>query len=403
MSNAVNHSLLYTNGFQQTCLHLAVKKHTMKIASKISVLFFALSMPCSIFAAPASAETSEGGNTYISGSDVRVATPVMADLFAAGGRVSIEHEVGADAAIAGGSVDVRAPVKQDLRVAAGTVNIDANIGGELVAAGGAVRLENKATVAGAAWLAGGEVVVAGKVGKGAKIYANRITLSGEIDGNTRLYAQEINFMPGAKINGNLTYASRYPLEQDKAAQVLGTITRDALPEGWNARHRRTRALSWFHPVFVLSMLASGALLYLLFPNAVAGMQRTIKQYPLRSLLTGLALLFAVPPVAILFMATVIGIPIGFMLFALYPLMLLLGYLGAVFFIGRQAADAMKQPQQLRLMRQGLFLLLALVILSLVTWIPFLGGLIFIVALVIGIGGWAVWMYMQYNGHQVSPD
>jgi hypothetical protein len=138
-----------------------------------------------------------------------------------------------------------------------------------------------------------------------------------------------------------TLISRYPLEPDKAAQVLGTITRDALPEGGNAKHRSSHALSWFHPVFILSMLASGVLLYLLFPDAVAGMQRTIKQYPLRSLLTGLALLFAVPPVAILFMATVIWIPIGFMLFALYPLMLLLGYLGAVFFIGRQTADVMK--------------------------------------------------------------
>jgi uncharacterized membrane protein len=55
------------------------------------------------------------------------------------------------------------------------------------------------------------------------------------------------------------------------------------------------------------------------------------------------------------------------------------------------------------MRQGLFLLLALIILSLVTWIPFFGGLILIVALVIGIGGWAVWIYIQYNGHKVSSD
>jgi cytoskeletal protein CcmA (bactofilin family) len=376
----------------------------MKIASRISILFFFFFMPCSILAAASvNMDTSEAGNTYISGSDVKVATPVMADLLAAGGRVSIEHEVGADAAVAGGSVDVRAPVKQDLRVAAGTINIDANIGGELVAAGGTVRLENKATVAGAAWLAGSEVVVAGKIGKGAKIYANKIILSGEIDGNTRLYAQEINFMHGAKINGNLTYASPNPLEQGIAAQVLGTIKRDALPDGWTAKHRSMRALSWFHPIFILGMLAAGALLYQLFPAAVVGMQGAIKQYPLRSLLTGLALLFAVPPVAILFMATVIGIPIGIMLFALYPLMLLLGYLGAAFFIGRKAADAMKQPQQLRLTQQALFLLLALIFMSVLTWIPFLGGMILIAALVIGIGGWAVWMYIQYNGHKVSPN
>lgn len=366
----------------------------MKIASKICALIF-LFASLTAYADQVNVQTSEAGNTYISGSDFKITSPIVADLLAAGGRISVERNVGTDAAIAGGSIDIRAPIGQDLRVAGGTVNVDTNIGGELLGAGGTVRVGEGAAVAGSAWLAGSDVVMAGKVGKGAKIVANKITLSGTIDGDTHLYAREINFMPGARINGDLFYTSPKPLAQDKAAQVSGTITREPTPEGWNAERSGRRAMAWFSPFFVLSMLAVGALLYLLFPNAVVGVQRTVKQYPLRSLLTGLALVFAVPPVAIIFMVTVIGIPIGFILFALYPLMLLLGYLAAAFFVGRRAADAMKQSQQLGFGRQLLFLLLALIVLCIVAWIPFLGALIFIVLLMMGIGGWAVWIYMQY--------
>lgn len=150
-------------------------------------------------------------------------------------------------------------------------------------------------------------------------------------------------------------------------------------------------------------MATGVLLFLLLPNAAQGIQRVIREYPLRSLLTGLALLFAVPPVAILLMITVIGIPLGLALLALYPVMLLLGYLAAAFFIGRRAADATKQPPRLSAGRQALFLALALVILNLIALIPFLGGMVMFALLVLGTGGWAVWIYMRYSAKKTNDN
>lgn len=376
----------------------------MKIVSRICVLYFCLIPTLGAPASPVKLATSDAGNTYISGSDIRIDTPVLADLLAAGGRINMQGEVGADAALAGGAIDVRAPIRQDLRIAGGSLNIEESIGGELVAAGGMVRLNKTAAVAGSAWVAGSNVVLAGKVGKGAKIYANKLTLSGQIDGDTQLYAREIVFMPGAIINGNLTYSSLNPLPQDQAAQVQGTITRESMPED-RRMERESRAAQnfpWFSAFFILSMLAAGVLLYLFFPNAVNDAQGAIKQYPLRSLLIGLALLFSIPPIALFFMLTIIGIPIGLTLLALYIPMLLLGYVATAFFLGRRTADAMKQAPQLRLSRQALFLALALIILSLAGWIPLLGPLIFLLALVIGIGGWAVSIHMRFYAETTSP-
>lgn len=362
----------------------------MQIASLPHALLLSVLVMIAALQATASAETSDAGNTYLAEGDLKIVRPVTGDLMAAGGRVSVEGEIGADAAIAGGTVDIRAPVMHDLRVAAGTVNINKAIGGDLVAAGGTVRIEPAASISGSAWLTGGEVSVDGKIGRGAKIYGNKITLTSEIVGDTHLYGKEIVLTPSARVNGNLFYASPIEFPENQRSQVSGTITRVETPAGGNAPRTSTVAFSWFHPIFAISMLICGMLLYMLFPNAVAGAEQSIEQHPVRSLVTGVVLLFIVPPLAILCMATVIGLPIGFALLLLYPLTLLLGYLATAFFLGKKLAAAMKHTGPFSLKKQTLFLALALLILSLALAIPFLGGFILILVIMTGVGSWAIW-------------
>lgn len=344
----------------------------------------------------ASAETSEAGNTYLAGGDLKIWQPVAGDLIAAGGRISIEGQVGADAAIAGGAVDIRSPIKQDARVAAGTVNIQNSVGADLVAAGGTVRIEPSSNISGSAWLAGGEVNVFGRIGRGAGIYGNKVTLAGEIVGDTRLIGEQIILTPTARIDGNLSYASPMEFPENQRTQISGTITRLQNPGEWEESRMGGIGLSWFHPIFLIGMLIYGMLLYALFPRAVLGAEKAIEQHPVRSLLIGLALLFAVPPLAILFMATIVGLPIGFVLLLLYPLTLLFGYLATAFFLGQRMSVAMKLVEPFSLKKRALILTLALLILSLAFAVPFLGGFVLIFCVVMGLGGWGVWMHRQWK-------
>lgn len=352
-------------------------------------------------AAPSAIERTDNGNSYYAGGELTIGDTVKGDLFAAGGRVTVMQPVGADAAVAGGSVDIGSTIAQDLRAAGGSVGIGSEVGGELVAAGGTVRVAESATISGPSLLAGSEVTVNGRLLKGAKIYARRISLGGEINGDARFYGQEIVFGPNARIDGNLYYASEAPLPEELLAKVSGRVVREKTPENLNrnAASGNRGSLSWFHPVFFLSMLASGFVLYLLFPNAVRGARESIAGAPLRSIVIGLALLFTLPPVALLLMLTVIGIPIGLGLFALYPLLLMLGYLAAAFFIGRKLADAvhMTQPPESSKRRQALFLAAALLLLGIAGGIPVLGWLFVFLCLVAGIGGWAIWLAGRYRG------
>lgn len=343
---------------------------------------------------------SPGGNTYITGGNIGIVDAIAADLIAAGGRVSVEAPVAADAALAGGAVDVRAPVKQDLRTAGGAVTVSEEVGGDLVAAGGNVQVRPTARIGGSAWLAGSEVRLAGPVARGVQVYGRHVVLASEIGGDAEVAAQRIEFAPGARIAGNLRYASPEPPVGMTQAQVGGRITRMDEPadrHGVQVHATASTAGAWLNPVFLIGMLAMGAVLFLFFPRAVAGIADTLRMHPGRSVLLGLAFAFTVPPVAMLSIITIIGLPLGISLLLLYPLALLLGYLATAFFLSRRLAAAMKRNESFSFWRQLLFLALALLVLSLALAIPFLGPIIFIVATVTGVGALVVWGYLRIRG------
>ncbi len=347
-------------------------------------------------------QEGQASNRYLAGSQVTVDSPVAADLLAAGGQVTVRQAVGADAALAGGTVTVGAAINQDLRVAGGNVTVEQPVGGELFAAGGTVSVTNTATVAGPVVIAGGDIRFDGRAAQGIKISGNTIRIAGQVDGNARLFGRQITLAPGARINGDLTYASPNELPQAQLAAVSGKVVREATPEGWEGASNAAPHRAWFHPGFFLSMLATGVLLLWLFPHAAQAAGNAIRQAPGLSLLAGAALLLALPPAAVLLMVTLIGLPLGLGLFFLYPLLLLLSYLVAAVLVAQWIAKAAKRPFEHGLLRQAGFLALALILLTLLMLVPFVGPLLVMLATLAGAGGWVMSLYARYRREPHNP-
>lgn len=363
------------------------------------VLGLIFCMPIAAMANGTAASHSGSGNAYLAGSEVRINQAVPADLYAAGGTLVIAEPVAEDATLAGGRIDVAAAVGQDLRVTGGKVRIDARVGGDLLAAGGDISVSPGSRVGGDVMLAGGEVRFAGQAMRDIKLAGGKLVLAGEVKGNARLYGQDIRLAPGAKILGDLTYASRNPLSDQELALVAGNVRREDDAPG----HSNNVGSGWMHPLLFISMLACGSTLFLVFPNAVEGAEQAMRHTPLKSLALGLVLLFALPPMAILFMITVIGIPIGFGLMFAYPLLLLLGYLCAALFVSHAVAHALKQSGKTGAARQIVFLALALLLFSLAANIPMLGGMLVFLVAVMGAGALVQWLYRRYRGRAAGAE
>src|SRR4051812_48933168 len=150
-------------------------------------------------------------NIYSAGGVVRTTAPVLGDYTAAGGHVLVDHAVSGDANLMGGSVEVRAPVGDDLRVAGGDVRITAPVGGELLVMGGNVDLATGLVVGREAQIFGSKINVAGRIEGNLDAKGDRVVINGEVRGDARVYASEVELGPQAKIGGELHYYSDHEL------------------------------------------------------------------------------------------------------------------------------------------------------------------------------------------------
>jgi cytoskeletal protein CcmA (bactofilin family) len=358
-------------------------------------------------ASPAAATLALSRNVYASGGSVRTGSAIEGDFVAAGGRVVLDQPVKDDALLAGGSVDVRAPVGDDVRAAAGDVTIESSIGGELAAAGGAVTLTKGARVAGAASLAAGGITIEGKIDGPLKASGRKIVLNGEVGGDARLLAQQIELGPNAKINGALSYASPNELQKAEGASIGGAVTRDTGrvgPRGdygdreWSARPWGG-GVGWGGSVFgFLALLASAALLLLVFPVFSVRASNLVRASPWLALAAGFGTLVGAPVLAVLLFITLLGIPLGIVVLALYPALLLMGYVVGVLFVGRSARTALRKNAAESFASTMGYFALALLLLLLLAGLPFVGGLVVAAITVIGIGACVLELVGRRQAH-----
>jgi cytoskeletal protein CcmA (bactofilin family) len=338
-------------------------------------------------------------NIYIAGGAVRVAQAVNGDLIAAGGKVSVEHSVRGDAMLAGGDLRIAASVGGDLRAAGGNMDIIGPIKGEVIGAGGNVDLAPGAQIGGRVRLAAGHARVAGNIAGGITIYARSIVLAGDIGGDARLVAERIEILPGARIRGRVSYSSPNAIKTDAQAMISGGVSREPIA------HMHTagsvwRTLAWiFGAVWGIGVFVAGALLILLLPRASRTVERTLAQSPWQCLGLGLALFVAIPLIAMIMMITIVGIPLAAAVLALYPVVLLLGYLSAMLFIGSRGAALVGKEIEPGVGTRVAALALTLIAFALLRALPFVGALANGIALLFGMGALALTLYRHFS----TPD
>lgn len=283
-------------------------------------------LTCLLVAAPAWADD----DSIRIGGHLAVTEAVTGELHAVGGRVVVDAPVHGDANLAGGQVTVNAPVDGSLHAAAGQVTLNDTVKGDATVAGG------------------------------------QLTLG-----------------PNARIEGKLSFRGG-DLRQDPAAQVVGGVTHAM--RGSAHRHERTpmerfvRGWIWTSGLMVLAALVAAAL-----PGPAQRMAKELRERPWHAALLGLVALTAIPVAAVLVMITLIGIPIGLLAIVGYAALLLIGYVSLAVVLGGLLLDRIKPEAAARTAWRMGAAVLAMLALAILARLPILGGLVFVVALVVGVG------------------
>jgi hypothetical protein len=131
--------------------------------------------------------------------------------------------------------------------------------------------------------------------------------------------------------------------------------------------------------------------------------RTLAATPGKSLGLGTALFFGVPPIAVLLIITIIGIPIALALIIAQAIALICGYMVTAVLIGQGIARTFGR-KALGGWQQYAFLAAAVLALALVTSIPYLGTVLLVLVCSAGLGAMVLQRFSRRTQRPVEqPD
>lgn len=299
------------------------------------------------------------------------------------GTVVVEADETVDSIDAvAGSIVVRGTVTGDVSGVAGHVHIaeGGQVDGSVETAAGAIRIDG--TVAGDVEAGSGhlELGETAQIGGGLDVGTGYLIVDGQVDGDVQAGAERIALGPNAAIGGEFRYDAG-SFSQDPAATVAGGVVQDSeVGERVGDPVADLRVPTWLGVVYnLLANLLLGAILLAVFPSFSAGVASRVADSTAVSAGVGLLALIAVPVVLVLFAVTIIGIPITLLGAVGFAALI---WTGAVY--GQYAVGAWVVGFTDR-QNRWLALVVGLVGFAVLGSIPVLGGVLELIALLLGLG------------------
>ncbi len=329
---------------------------------------------------------------FIAGGDVSVNTHVIGDLFAAGATISVGDSAVIENSLmaAGRRVDVNGTVVNSARAFAQDINIRGHVEGNVMGFAGTMILDNSGWIEKDLSYFGGEVILRGRVGGNVKGEMESAVISGQVDGDVYLEAEEITVLPTAIIGGKLRYRSKQEAKVEEGAQIFEGIERLAPEKAQGSGYSLGSFLwdAWWY----FAAVVVGLVLLMLFRPFVTEVKETLLQSSLRSLSLGFLFVVCLPVAAIVLGITLLGVPLAVLtligwLVLLYVAKIFVALAAGEWLLGRLRGG--KMSAAILSLLAGLFLL------TIATLIPYAGFLIRIMIVSLGFGAFFITAY-QYR-------
>jgi hypothetical protein len=249
------------------------------------------------------------GDFYAFGGDVTISGVVEGDVYVMGGTLTLNGKVEGDVLALGGTVAIHGTVGDDLRVLGGKVVVGQSVGGDIAVFGGSLLTLSTAKVGGEVLFYGGEATIAGEVAGAVHARAEGLTIDGKVGAIDAALSRHLSFTNAAYVAGDVSYESNEELSRTPESVIEGNVV-----------HRdRADAPARFHGFFPYWLTALFSVLVAVFfaRERLLGMIRARGNALPMSAAIGFGILFLTPLAFGLLMASVLGLAVGVLLFALY--------------------------------------------------------------------------------------
>jgi hypothetical protein len=331
-------------------------------------------------------------------------------LLVAGNTMRVEGAINGDLLAFGRTLEVRGTVKGDLvsfakrTVVSGTVegsiynfsqslDLDGQLGHSLYGWVQSLRVENRGHVGEGIVAGGGDISLEGEVKRSVSIATSNADLGGSIGRDLTMVGGSLTLTNTARVGGSLSARVRRLKDVHIAEGATIAGKRDIQVRAKKSQFARPRF--YFHQaVWLAAAMLVGWVGLVLFPGFFQACTEAVGS-GWRSLGLGVGVLAGVPVAIVVAGITLVGIPVALMLFAVYLAALYLAKIWVGAFLGRillKPAGAAKRDWLLGL-------LLGLFILTIVGFIPYLGGLVRLGVVCLGLGafGWRLYWASRPDG------
>jgi hypothetical protein len=223
----------------------------------------------------------------------------------------------------------------------------------------------------------GDTVLEGAVLDAVVVFNGATTISGSVDGDVVVFRGKLTLTDGAVVTGNVFAQDRDiapGARVDGDVSGIARITWGLRWAGWIAA-----IAVWF--AISVSVLVLGLLLLWLVPRGLEAALASARTALAASIGWGVGLFFGLPILAVLAIATLVGIPLGIGVLMALGLVFGIGQTTAAFLLGRTIIG---EPRS-----RILAFLAGWAILSGLALIPGVGGLLWFAGTVFGLGTIAV--------------
>jgi hypothetical protein len=329
----------------------------------------------------AKSQSTSADNYYAAGNHIEITGPMAADVIVAGRQIDISQPVAGDILAAGWRVALTGRADDDVRIAAAEVTVNAAVAGDLTVAGGDVAIGPQTRVGGRSWITGSSVRIDGIIERDVQVAGATVEIAGEIRKPLHVVAEKLEILASARILAPLTYRGSTEARIAEGAIVNGPITYDQIPKSEAQRARSFTAISGV--LFFVHLVLAGVLVVIFLPRVETSVVATLRAQPGGSLLAGFVMLVTIPVAALLLVISILGLPIGLAMGALYATALFGGVLATAFFLGDAEARLFKVGPMVTRGQHALLLLAGVFTLTLLR--AFFGGFIVFVSILFGMG------------------
>jgi cytoskeletal protein CcmA (bactofilin family) len=319
---------------------------------------------------------------YMGGDTLIIDGTVNGDVFAAGRNITVNGDIQGSATIAGQYITINGSVRDSVRLAGQSISINGDIGGDAVIFGQTAVIKSGASVGADLVLGASSVDVNGAIGGRIMGGGGNIIISDTVNKDVNVEVDSLIITSGAVIKGNLNYTSENEANIHQGATIEGTTTR-SMPEIKEVEEKGPLSEIPGKIIGFLMTFITGLVIIFLATRRITTMSEALIRYPWYCLGWGAFLLFVTPFAIVILFITVVGVPIGLILTALYAIAIYLTIIPVSLCIGRLIIGREKTEN-----RRGLLLgalAIGLVILILIKLIPVVGIIIAVATALFGMG------------------